>query len=215
MAAHHPLRVLRRKQGKTPATCPVSPLPAPCWGPYCVPCFCACVCTRMPHFPGPTYLHTSSLQPAPHQNPTPSPPSRPPKPPLLTPAGNSATNNPCRQPLLLLQDERARKYSQEVQSLQFNVLVTTYEFIMRDRARLSKVGGACAVPAAGRAVRDVHAVPAALVVAVCAVHAALGVLGVLYALGVLRVLWVWGRFLASSSPHTYAPALSCTACTAD
>lgn len=40
-----------------------------------------------------------------------------------------------------LQDERARKYAQEVQSLQFNVLVTTYEFIMRDRARLSKVGG--------------------------------------------------------------------------
>jgi hypothetical protein len=30
-----------------------------------------------------------------------------------------------------------------VQSLQFNVLVTTYEFIMRDRARLSKVGGLC------------------------------------------------------------------------
>ena len=37
-------------------------------------------------------------------------------------------------------DERARKYSTEVQSLQFNVLVTTYEFIMRDRAKLSKVG---------------------------------------------------------------------------
>lgn len=36
-------------------------------------------------------------------------------------------------------DERARKYSAEVQSLQFNVLVTTYEFIMRDRAKLSKV----------------------------------------------------------------------------
>lgn len=36
-------------------------------------------------------------------------------------------------------DERARKYAQEVQSLQFNVLVTTYEFIMRDRARLSKI----------------------------------------------------------------------------
>jgi SWI/SNF-related matrix-associated actin-dependent regulator of chromatin subfamily A protein 2/4 len=36
-------------------------------------------------------------------------------------------------------EERARKYSQEVQSLQFNVLVTTYEFIMRDRSRLSKV----------------------------------------------------------------------------
>ena len=26
----------------------------------------------------------------------------------------------------------------EVQSLQFNVLVTTYEYIMRDRSRLSK-----------------------------------------------------------------------------
>jgi SWI/SNF-related matrix-associated actin-dependent regulator of chromatin subfamily A protein 2/4 len=36
-------------------------------------------------------------------------------------------------------DERARKYAQEVQSLQFNILVTTYEFIMRDRTRLSKV----------------------------------------------------------------------------
>ena len=41
----------------------------------------------------------------------------------------------------LPQDERARKYAAEVQSLQFNVLVTTYEFIMRDRARLSKVRG--------------------------------------------------------------------------
>jgi hypothetical protein len=39
-----------------------------------------------------------------------------------------------------LQEERARKYAQEVQSLQFNVLVTTYEFIMRDRTKLSKVG---------------------------------------------------------------------------
>lgn len=36
-------------------------------------------------------------------------------------------------------DERARKYAAEVQSLQFNVLVTTYEYIMRDRTRLSKV----------------------------------------------------------------------------
>lgn len=36
-------------------------------------------------------------------------------------------------------DERARMYSSEVQSLQFNVLVTTYEYIMRDRAKLSKV----------------------------------------------------------------------------
>lgn len=35
-------------------------------------------------------------------------------------------------------EERARKYATEVQSLQFNVLVTTYEFIMRDRAKLSK-----------------------------------------------------------------------------
>ena len=36
-------------------------------------------------------------------------------------------------------EERAKKYSTEVQSLQFNVLVTTYEFIMRDRAKLCKV----------------------------------------------------------------------------
>jgi SWI/SNF-related matrix-associated actin-dependent regulator of chromatin subfamily A member 2/4 len=36
-------------------------------------------------------------------------------------------------------DERGRKYVQEVQPLQFNILVTTYEYIMRDRARLSKV----------------------------------------------------------------------------
>ena len=36
-------------------------------------------------------------------------------------------------------DERARKFAQEVSSLQFNVLVTTYEYIMRDRAKLSKV----------------------------------------------------------------------------
>ena len=37
-------------------------------------------------------------------------------------------------------EERGRKFAAEVQSLQFNVLVTTYEFIMRDRAKLSKVG---------------------------------------------------------------------------
>ena len=37
------------------------------------------------------------------------------------------------------QEERARKYTAEVQSLQFNVLVTTYEYIMRDRTRLAKV----------------------------------------------------------------------------
>ena len=37
------------------------------------------------------------------------------------------------------QEERARKYNAEVQSLQFNVLVTTYEYIMRDRTRLAKV----------------------------------------------------------------------------
>lgn len=36
-------------------------------------------------------------------------------------------------------DERTRKYVTEVQPLQFNVLVTTYEFIMRDRAKLSKI----------------------------------------------------------------------------
>lgn len=36
-------------------------------------------------------------------------------------------------------DERSRKYVQEVQPLQFNILVTTYEYIMRDRSRLSKV----------------------------------------------------------------------------
>lgn len=34
---------------------------------------------------------------------------------------------------------RAKLYSAEVAALQFNVLVTTYEYIMRDRARLSKV----------------------------------------------------------------------------
>ena len=38
-------------------------------------------------------------------------------------------------------DERARKFATEVASLQFNVLVTTYEYIMRDRAKLSKVNG--------------------------------------------------------------------------
>ena len=36
-------------------------------------------------------------------------------------------------------EERARKFATEVQSLQFNVLVTTYEYIMRDRAKLCKV----------------------------------------------------------------------------
>ncbi len=34
---------------------------------------------------------------------------------------------------------RARMFSAEVAALQFNVLVTTYEYIMRDRSRLSKV----------------------------------------------------------------------------
>ena len=37
-------------------------------------------------------------------------------------------------------EERHRKYVQEVAPLQFNVLVTTYEFVMRDRTKLSKVG---------------------------------------------------------------------------
>jgi len=41
------------------------------------------------------------------------------------------------------QEERARKYTAEVQSLQFNVLVTTYEYIMRDRSRLAKVWKLC------------------------------------------------------------------------
>ena len=40
---------------------------------------------------------------------------------------------------LLLPQVRARMFNTEVSALQFNVLVTTYEYIMRDRARLSKV----------------------------------------------------------------------------
>jgi len=36
-------------------------------------------------------------------------------------------------------DERTRKYAQEVLPLQFNILVTTYEFVMKDRAKLSKI----------------------------------------------------------------------------
>jgi SWI/SNF-related matrix-associated actin-dependent regulator of chromatin subfamily A member 2/4 len=36
-------------------------------------------------------------------------------------------------------DERAKKFSQEVVPMHFNVLVTTYEYIMRDRSRLSRV----------------------------------------------------------------------------
>ncbi|KAH9324701.1 hypothetical protein KI387_004879 [Taxus chinensis] len=36
-------------------------------------------------------------------------------------------------------DQRARLYSKEVCAMKFNVLVTTYEFIMRDRAKLSRV----------------------------------------------------------------------------
>lgn len=36
-------------------------------------------------------------------------------------------------------DVRAKLYAAEVAALQFNVLVTTFEYIMRDRARLSKV----------------------------------------------------------------------------
>lgn len=36
-------------------------------------------------------------------------------------------------------DQRTKLYSQEVSAMKFNVLVTTYEFVMRDRAKLSKV----------------------------------------------------------------------------
>ena len=43
-------------------------------------------------------------------------------------------------------DDRARKFNLEVASLQFNVLVTTYEYIMRDRAKLSKVCSHSAKP---------------------------------------------------------------------
>ena len=46
----------------------------------------------------------------------------------------------CSWVMYNVQEERARKYTAEVQSLQFNVLVTTYEYIMRDRTRLAKVG---------------------------------------------------------------------------
>ena len=35
-------------------------------------------------------------------------------------------------------EERARKFATEVASLQFNVLCTTYEYIMRDRTKLAK-----------------------------------------------------------------------------
>jgi SNF2 family DNA or RNA helicase len=34
---------------------------------------------------------------------------------------------------------RAKIFTQQVLPLKFNVLVTTYEFVMRDRAKLSKV----------------------------------------------------------------------------
>ena len=36
-------------------------------------------------------------------------------------------------------EERQKLFNQQVMQLKFNVLVTTYEFIMRDRAKLSKV----------------------------------------------------------------------------
>ncbi|CAL9126796.1 unnamed protein product [Musa textilis] len=36
-------------------------------------------------------------------------------------------------------DERARLFSQEVCAIKFNVLVTTYEFVMYDRSKLSKI----------------------------------------------------------------------------
>ena len=36
-------------------------------------------------------------------------------------------------------EERNKRYATEVQPLQFNILVTTYEFIMRDRTKLSKI----------------------------------------------------------------------------
>ena len=37
-------------------------------------------------------------------------------------------------------EERARQYQTKVEPLRFNVMVTTYEFIRRDRAKLCKVG---------------------------------------------------------------------------
>ena len=43
--------------------------------------------------------------------------------------------------LILCRQVRARIFNAEVAALQFNVLVTTYEYIMRDRTRLSKVLG--------------------------------------------------------------------------
>ena len=49
-------------------------------------------------------------------------------------------------------DDRARKFNLEVASLQFNVLVTTYEYIMRDRAKLSKVCSHSAEPSRNAAV---------------------------------------------------------------
>lgn len=36
-------------------------------------------------------------------------------------------------------EDRSKKYHQEVQAMQFNALVTTYEFIMRDRAKLCRI----------------------------------------------------------------------------
>ncbi|KAJ7560784.1 hypothetical protein O6H91_04G145700 [Diphasiastrum complanatum] len=38
-----------------------------------------------------------------------------------------------------VKDQRSKIYSQDVAAMKFNILVTTYEFIMRDRAKLSKV----------------------------------------------------------------------------
>ena len=36
-------------------------------------------------------------------------------------------------------EERAKKFTQEVLPMQFNILVTTYEFIMRDRSKLCRI----------------------------------------------------------------------------
>ncbi|XP_019432983.1 PREDICTED: ATP-dependent helicase BRM-like isoform X1 [Lupinus angustifolius] len=38
-----------------------------------------------------------------------------------------------------MKDQRAKLFSQEVSAMKFNVLVTTYEFIMYDRSKLSKI----------------------------------------------------------------------------
>ncbi|KAJ9510927.1 hypothetical protein QJQ45_027848, partial [Haematococcus lacustris] len=88
--------------------------------------------------PHPTPPHPTPPHP-PHPTPTPPPPH--PTPPHPTPPHPTPPHPTGRRCVYYVgtKDERHRQYVQEVAPKNFNILVTTYEYIMRDRAKLSKI----------------------------------------------------------------------------